>query len=303
MPVPAVAPVWQIYLKLFLAAVFWGGTFIAGKLLAGQVPPFSAAFLRFLLATLLLLMICWRHTGKLPQLGRDDIVVVVLLGLSGVFAYNAFFFAGLNWIEAGRAAVIVANNPVTIALFAALLFGEKLPPRAVLGIGLSVAGAITVVIRGDVSQLVSGGIGRGELLIFGCVVSWTIYSLVGRRAMRHLSPLVAVTCSAAAGTLLLAPFALAEGLLSQVRFYSLEAWASLIYLALFGTVIGFVWYYQGIKRLGSTRAGQFINVVPISAVALSVGLLGEPLTASLLVGLLLVSGGLYLTNRTGSPKS
>ena len=297
-----VVPVWHIYLKLLLASVFWGGTFIAGKLLAGQVPPFSAAFLRFLLATLLLLMICWRRNGKLPQPDRDDIAAVLLLGLSGVFAYNAFFFAGLNWIEAGRAAVIVANNPVTIALFAALLFGEKLTPRALLGIGLSVAGAVTVVVRGDISQLVSGGIGRGELMIFGCVVSWTIYSLVGRRAMRHLSPLVAVTCSAAVGTILLAPFALAEGLLAQIRFYSIEAWASLTYLALFGTVIGFVWYYQGIKHLGSTRAGQFINFVPIAAVALSAGLLGEPLTASLLVGLLLVSSGLYLTNRTGSPK-
>ncbi len=297
------APVWQIYLKLTLAAVFWGGTFIAGKLLAGQVPPFSAAFLRFLLATLVLLLLCRQYNGSLPRLGRDDLLPILFLGLSGVFAYNAFFFAGLNWIEAGRAAVIVANNPVMIALFAALLFGEKLTSRTVLGIGLSVAGAVIVVIRGDVSQLVGGGVGRGELLIFGCVLSWTTYSLVGRRAMRNLSPLVAVTCSAAAGTLLLAPFALGEGLLSQVWFYSLEAWVSLIYLALFGTVIGFVWYYQGIMRLGSTRAGQFINFVPIAAVALSVGLLGEPLTSSLLAGLLLVCSGLYLTNRTVSPKS
>ncbi|MFO7766709.1 MAG: DMT family transporter [Pelovirga sp.] len=292
-----VVPVWRIYLKLLLAAIFWGGTFIAGKLLAGEVSPFSSAFIRFLLATLVLLLLCRYYNGRLPRLSRDDLVPVLFLGLSGVFAYNAFFFAGLYWIEASRAAVIVANNPVMIALFAALLFGEKLTPRAVLGIGLSVAGAITVVIRGDLSQLVSGGIGRGELLIFGCVLSWTTYSLVGRRAMRNLSPLIAVTSSAAAGTLLLAPFALAEGLLSQFRFYSMQAWASLIYLALFGTVIGFVWYYQGILRLGSTRAGQFINFVPIAAVTLSIGLLDEPLTSSLLLGLLLVISGLYLTNR------
>lgn len=299
---PIVTPILQTYLKLTLTAVFWGGTFVAGKLLAGQIPPFSAAFLRFLLATLMLLLVCRHQSGKLLLPDRDDIVAVVLLGLSGVFAYNAFFFAGLNWIEASRAAVIVATNPVMIALFAVFLFGDKLTPRSVLGIGLSVAGAIVVVIRGDVSQLFDGGIGRGELLIFGCVLSWTTYSLVGRRAMRHLSPLVAVTCSATVGTLLLAPFAVAEGLLVQIWSYPGGVWISLVYLALFGTVIGFVWYYQGIMHLGSTRAGQFINFVPIAAVTLSIGFLGESLTWYLLMGLLLVSGGLYLTNRTGSPK-
>lgn len=290
-------PLLRIYLKLFLAALFWGGTFIAGKMLAGEVLPFSAAFLRFFMASLILLALTFRQFGRLPKINRDDLMPLLLLGLSGVFAYNALFFGGLMRIEASRAAVIVANNPVAIALFAALIFGETLTLHKVLGIVLSVAGAITVVVRGDVTQLVSGGVGWGELMIFGCVISWTIYSLVGRRAMRNFSPLVAVAYSAVAGALLLLPFALGEGVLTHIGSYSVRSWVSLIYLSVFGTVIGFVWYYQGISRIGSTRAGQFINFVPIAAVSLSVWLLREPLTWSLLVGLLLVSSGLYLTNK------
>lgn len=290
-------PLLRVYLKLLLAALFWGGTFIAGKMLAGEVLPFSAAFLRFFMASLILLALTFRQFGRLPKINRDDLMPLLLLGLSGVFAYNALFFGGLMRIEASRAAVIVANNPVAIALFAALIFGESLTLHKVAGIVLSVAGAITVVVRGDVTQLVSGGVGWGELMIFGCVISWTIYSLVGRRAMRNFSPLVAVTYSAVAGALLLLPFALGEGVLTHIGSYSVRSWMSLIYLSVFGTVIGFVWYYQGIFRIGSTRAGQFINFVPIAAVSLSVWLLREPLTWSLLVGLLLVSSGLYLTNK------
>lgn len=286
-----------IYLKLLLMALFWGGTFIAGRRLAGEVAPFSAAFLRFAIAAAVLLQITLRRYRCLPGVPRQDWAAVVLLGLSGVFAYNVFFFKGLELVEAGRAAVIIANNPIAIALFAALLFGERLNPGKIFGISLSVCGAIVVITRGQPGLLLQSGIGLGELLILGCVASWVTYSLAGRFALRHLSPLVAVTWSALVGALLLLPAALSEGLLEHIGSYSPGAWACLLYLALCGTVISFVWYYQGIRAIGSTRAGQFINFVPISAVLLAAWWLDEPLTGSLLVGVLLVSSGVYLTNR------
>ena len=286
-----------IYLKLLLMALFWGGTFIAGRLLVGEVQPFAAAFLRFTIATIVLLIITLRSYKKLPSVPRDQWLPLLLLGLSGVFAYNLFFFRGLQLIEAGRAAVIIANNPIVIAIFAALLFGEKLNLLKIVGILLSVCGAIVVITQGHPTTILHSGIGKGELYIFGCVISWVIYSLVGRAAMRSLSPLTAVTYSALIGALLLFPAACLEGMLTQITDYSRTAWLSLLYLGLCGTVLGFVWYYQGIQRIGSTRAGQFINFVPICAIFLSAWLLDEPLTASLLGGVLLVSSGVYLTNR------
>jgi len=78
----------------------------------------------------------------------------------------------------------------------------------------------------------------------------------------------------------------------------MTAWLSLFYLGFFGTVIGFVWYYEGIKALGPTKASLFINFVPISAVLLAFLILDEPITPSLLVGTILVSSGVYLTNAT-----
>ncbi len=290
-------PIFMVYLKLLLMALFWGGTFIAGRILSGQVTPFSAAFLRFMIASAALLLITLRRHKKLPPVRREQWLPLLLLGLSGIFAYNAFFFKGLELIEAGRAAVIIANNPIVIAVFAALLFGEKLSLQKSAGILLSIFGAIVVITQGHPMSLLHTGVGKGELYIFGCVASWVTYSLVGRAAMRGFSPLIAVTYSALIGTLLLFPVACVEGVFEHISDYSLTAWACLAYLGLCGTVLSFVWYYQGIQRIGSTRAGQFINFVPISAVLLSVWLLKEPLTLSLLVGLLLVSSGVYLANR------
>ena len=76
-----------------------------------------------------------------------------------------------------------------------------------------------------------------------------------------------------------------------------QAWLALAYLIVFGTVLPFLWFYEGVKALGAARASQFINLVPPLAVAESVLILGEPMTAALYVGTALVLAGLYLTNR------
>jgi drug/metabolite transporter (DMT)-like permease len=284
------------YLKLLATMAFWGGTFVAGRLLSGVVPPFSAAFLRFAIAGALLLWLLYRSRGGLPALDRRQLGAVLLLGLTGVFGYNACFFTGLQSVAAGRAALIIALNPVGITLLSALIGGEPLRAGRTAGVLISVAGAMLIIADGRPATLLSGGIGPGELSLLGCVLCWALYSVFGRRAMRELSPLAAVAYSAVAGAILLAPFAFAQGVASRASGYGLQAWGSVAYLAVCGTVLGFLWYYQAIREIGAVRAGVFINFVPVCAVLLGFALLHEPLTPAILQGGALVVAGAWLTN-------
>jgi drug/metabolite transporter (DMT)-like permease len=288
------------YLKLLMTAIFWGGTFISGRMLVDSVPPFSAAFFRFLIAAACLYVLAVRREGKIPRLGRQQILPVVLLGLTGVFAYNVFFFNGLKLITAGRASIIIANNPIIITLLSALFFKEPLSPAKAVGILISVAGAVIAISGGDPLALFAGGVGIGDLYIFGCVLSWSAYTLIGKRVMRDLSPLAAVSHSAAVGVLALLIPACMEGMPAAVPGYSLSDWGNLAYLGLFGTVLGFVWYYEGIRVIGPSRASLFINFVPISAIGLAHFILNEPLTVSLLVGGALVITGVTLNHLADS---
>lgn len=285
-----------IYTKLFLTAVFWGGTFIAGRIVAKDVGPFSAAFLRFAIASIFLLFITLRIEGKLPIIKRGQIIPVILLGMTGVFAYNVFFFKGLKIIEAGRASLIIANNPIFITLFASYFFKEKLRPVKIAGIFISVIGAIIVITKGNLTEILNGNIGWGEFFIFCCVLTWAAYSLIGKAIMIDLSPLVSVFHSAIVGAVALFVPAYFEGIVRDMAYYSAAQWLAIFYLGFFGTVLGFVWYYQGIKIIGPMKASQFINFVPISAVLLAFFVLGEPITLSLLVGAIFVISGVYLTN-------
>jgi drug/metabolite transporter (DMT)-like permease len=292
----------MMYIKLLLTAVFWGGTFIAGRQVSQHLGSFSIAFLRFAVASAFLLSLARIREGKLVLPGKDQIIPVVLLGMTGVFTYNVLFFKGLQRIEASRAALVVATCPAFIAIASSILLKERFSLTKAVGIPLSIFGAIVVISRGHWSQLVTGGIGRGELYILGCVLSWAAYSLIGKVVMRRLSPLVSVAYSSLIGAAaLFVPASLFDGLASNLARTSLLDWTSIVYLAVFGTVIGFVWFYEGVKALGPTGAGLFINFVPISAVILAGLILHEPMTLSLAVGAVLVLSGVYLTNRT--PKS
>jgi drug/metabolite transporter (DMT)-like permease len=86
------------------------------------------------------------------------------------------------------------------------------------------------------------------------------------------------------------------GLFDQIGGYSARSWTALFYLGFFGTVLGFFWYYSGIKRIGPMKASVFINLVPVSAIFLAYFILGERLTPAMFGGGLLVITGVYLTN-------
>ena len=281
---------------LAMAAVFWGGTFVAGRQLAPLLDPHGSAFLRFLLATLLLF--CWLYwtLGRIPSISLRQFLSLVLLGLFGVFAYNLLFFEGLQTVEAGRASLIIAANPVLIALASSALFGERLGPVRLSGVGLSVLGAMLVIGRGDLPGLLDEGLGTGELMLLGCVLSWVAYTLIGRHVLHGMSALTAVSYSSLFGTMMLAVLLLIEGGIAAPALRNHELWLNIAYLSVFGTVLAFVWFYKGVHAIGAARAGQFINLVPVSGVCFGAWLLDEPVTWSLLLGGVLVLLGLWLTN-------
>lgn len=286
-----------IYVKLILSAVFWGGTFIAGRMIASQIGPFSGAFLRFALASGFLILLCIKMEGGLPRPKSHQIIPAFLLGMTGVFAYNVFFLSGLQTVSASRASIIIANNPVFLAICSALFFREHLDLKQIIGICLSLFGAIFVITRGELSVIFQDAIGIGELYLFGCVASWVAYSLIGKIMMRDTSPMVAVTYSSIFGGLCLMLPAYFEGITNQIDSYHALTWACIAYLAFFGTTLGFTWFYQGIKAIGPARSGVFINLVPVSAIVLAFLILGEKLDHSLIIGATCVTVGIFLANR------
>ncbi len=289
----------MVYVLLILTAFFWGGTFVAGRILAAQIPPLSSSFLRFFIASLALalILLVGRNMPGLPT--RQQWPKLILLGFTGVFSYNIFFFTGLQQISAGRAALIIATTPLIITMMSALVYKEKLSFTKISGILISLTGALFVISNGHLSLLFTGGFGQGELAIIGCVLSWTAYTIFGRSVLIEISPLNAVFYSSVAGSMMLLLPAVYEGLPGLLFSISTESWGALAYLGIFGTALGFTWYYRGINAIGTARAAVFINMVPVFALLLSWLVLSETFKLSVIVGGFLVLGGVKLANSSG----
>ena len=288
-----------IYVKLFLTAMIWGGTFVAARVVAQHVGPYTASFLRFLTASLFLLIMITLKEGRIPRLERHQVLPAILLGMTGVFAYNVFFFLGMKTISAGRASLIIATNPVFISLLSVLIFRERLNSAKVKGTFLCLAGVTIVISRGDLLSILTGSVGWGEIFALCSVASWVAYSLIGKVIMKDFSPLAAVTYSCLIGGAALFIPACLEDLPGLIGSLYPEDWIGIVYLGFFGTVLGFFWYYEGIRAIGLSRASVFTNLVPVCGVFFGWLILDETVNLSILMGTVLVMAGVYLTNRPG----
>lgn len=289
------SPLLGIYLRQVLTACLWGGTWIAGRVAVQELAPLTVGAWRYLLATLCLGGLVWWREGRLPWLQPREWLTLALAGSIGIALYNLCFLYGLQRIEAGRGALVVALNPVLVAVIAWLFGGEGMSGRKALGIVTALAGCLLVIGKGEPQALLRGEVGVGELLIVGCVLCWTVYTFVGRRATTTRSPLVATFYASLIGGALLwlAAIPQPETLWPGTAW---RGWAAIVFLGLFGTALAFTWYAEGVQRLGAGRAAAFINLVPVAAVLLAAWLLDERLILAELAGGALVLAGVALTN-------
>ncbi|KZE30246.1 threonine/homoserine efflux transporter RhtA [Crenobacter luteus] len=285
----------MVYLKLVLTTLIWGATFPVGRYAAQAGAPLAVAEWRFAIAAACLMALLARREGLAPPRG-DAARLALALGFTGVFAYNVCFFFGLSLVPASRAALIVALNPVLVALAAAAFQGQRLGAARWLGVAVSLLGAALVISRGELAALVAH-VGAGEAIVFASSLAWSAYTLLGRDAARHFSPLASTAWGALAGALMLLPPALWEGRMLATLASGPAMWLALLHLGVLATLLAFLWYAEGVKAIGPTRTVVFTNLVPVFAVLIGVLMLGEELLWSMVAGGLLVGAGVWLTNR------
>jgi drug/metabolite transporter (DMT)-like permease len=233
------------------------------------------------------------HEGW-PRWSSKEWLTLSALGASGIFLYNLCFLYGLTMIEAGRGALVVALTPAVVAASDWLLFGAPMSPGKAPASAWRCSAACWWSPTAIRACCFAGEVGLGEWLIIGCSVLWAVYTFLGRRGTRSLSPL--------AMTFRRQPHRLADadhrgaaaGFAVFAGRNTWRGWSAIVFLGLFGTALAFTWYAEAVQRIGATRSAAFINLVPVSAVILGALLLDERLGVAVLSGGALVIAGVSL---------
>nr|WP_284694505.1 DMT family transporter [Geomonas sp. Red32] len=284
-----------------LTTFFWGGTFVAARIAVQQAPPFTAATVRFTIAAAVLVALAVRQARQerspFPRpKSMSQATLLFSLGLTGVFLYNACFFTGLKLTTATNGSLIVAINPLITAVISAKWLGERVTRAQTAGLLMSVAGVAVIISKGSLAVISGLSLNPGDLFMLGAPLCWALYSVLGKKALANFAPLTATAYAAVFGAACLWPAAIAESihLGRGLPHFSVIGWLAELQLALLGTVVGFVWWYQGIGVIGASKAASFVNLVPLFGAALAALILGERITGAQLVGGGLVVLGVYL---------
>ena len=268
--------------------VIWAGNFIVVKSALAVLPPVGFTFLRFLLASVtLLLLLRWRE-GSIG-LPRRDLIAMWILGGLGFGLYQILWTTGLTTVAAGDSALIIAATPVLVALLAVVARSDVLTPVKLAGVLVSFVGVAIVIASGP--GLSIGGSIVGEVITLAAAFCWSIYTAFAGPYLRRISPLRATAWATVAGTVVLAPVAILQLGTVDLGRAGPEVAGAIVYSGMLAAGISNVVVSNGIKVVGPTRTAALQFLVPALAVVLAAIFLAEPIRpGQVLGGLVIVAG-------------
>lgn len=281
--------------KLLAFPVMTGVTFHIAAYVMQHVPVFFAASWRFgIAAVLMLLLLSAREGIRWEDMARNG-RLYICLGIIGVFGFNALFFQGMKETMPVNGALIMATNPLCTIFFARLLLGVSISYRQAFGAALSLLGVVLVITNGSWMLLRTLQFSSGDLVIVLGNFCWALYGVLGRKYAGAVSSLALTSYTMAVGA---ACFLIGSACFpAAVAPHTLPVgvWLGIGFMAVFTTVLGYLWWNEGMAVVGAERAAIFFNLVPVVAMGAS-GLLGKGITPSQVVGTMLVLGGVVLAS-------
>ncbi|MET0362343.1 MAG: DMT family transporter [Sphingobium sp.] len=296
---PSRAP-WRSYATLTIVMLLWAGNSIVGRAIRADVPPFTLALVRWTGAALIILPFAWRHLARDRAVMLQHWRPLLILGLTGVGAFNALLYSGLRYTTATNGLLMQAAIPAAVLLFNRIGVGVRAGRMEVVGVAISTMGVLYVVAGGVPRSILARTFNVGDLLILCGVACWAAYTVI-LRFRPECSPLSFLLATFIIGIVTMAPLAATEA--DRIATIPLRGTvlAAFAYVAVLPSLVAYMLYIRAVRDLGAAAAGQTISLMPLFGSLLAVLLLGERLHAYHLWGMAAILAGIVISAmRTGS---
>ena len=289
------------HLKLFTVAVIWGFGWPAGRVVANDILPFTASWIRYIIATL-----CFLAYLKLSKQwmfpNKSEWKVLFLIGFFSTCVYQAFFMFGMQYTAAGDASLMITFNPIFTAILAVIFLKESMHWNLVTGLLMGITGVGILFYYSPNVDIDFVDRAIGDLLIAGAALAWACNTILMKKAMtetkqnssKPLNPLELTVWSSVAGLILLTPIMAAETMTQGFILPSADGWIGLVFLAIFSTVVAYVWFADGIIKIGASMSALYVYLVPPFGILGGYLLLDEKLGLSLAFAFVLITGGVFV---------
>jgi drug/metabolite transporter (DMT)-like permease len=285
------------YLLLTLAALFWSGNWIAGRMLAGLVPPAALTFWRWAIALALIAPVVG------PRLWRQRLVLarhwkaIAGLGLLGGGLHNVLQYWGLEHTTATNGAILNSLTPVLIIVLGALVLRDPFPARAAAGAAVSLAGVLALITQLDLHSMATLRFNPGDLLVIASLVMLAGYTLGLRWRPAGLDALSFLACFALVAEIPVGVAYAAEHAGGARMVLNATSVLGLAYVAVFPALLAYHFWNLGVAAIGAPRAGVFMHLMPIFGSLLGIAFLGERFGSHHAIGMALIVAGVTIASR------
>lgn len=287
------------YLLLILTTLFWSGNFVLSRGMHSDIAPLTLSFWRWFFAFCILAFFGLPKLYRQRQLALEHKKFLIIQGLLGVSGFNTLIYLAMQTTTAINGVLVNSCIPVIIVLLSRLFYGEVLQPRQYLGVLLSLSGVLLIISQGRLETLLELRFNRGDLFIFTAALLWASYSVNLRNYPKGLHPLAFLTAIILVGLVPLFPSYLLELHSGRTLILTWQAAATIGYVAIFASVLAFIFWNRAISILGANIAGPFIHLMPVFSTILAVIFLGESFTTTHMQAIILIFGGIFTTTFKG----
>lgn len=291
----------KAYFFLLLSALIYGGNVIAGRLIAGDVPPLTLSAVRVVLALVILLPLAWSQLKNAPKPSKLELLQLIVMSVLGISIPYVSLLLGLQHTTGTNASVIFATLPAVTNTLIFLLYKLKPSKSQVLGMITSFLGLVIVFTQGSLLHLLTFKLGTGELYLFLNVLSIGLFNLLGQKIMEKFSSLVTSVYVLIFAAIMLIPLG-AWQLGASGWNVSKTEWLIILYMGFLAAGVAFFLNLYGINRIGSGKASIFNNMQHVVSITLSVIILRESLACYHWIGFFLVISGVVLSLSKSSQK-
>ncbi|WHY87388.1 EamA family transporter [Neobacillus novalis] len=251
-------------------AIVTGATFNLAKYAVHYFSAASAAGWRFGIAAIVMLFILLLQRKLKWTVIRKYAAIYTLLGLIGIFGFNALFFFGMQHTSPLNGALIMATNPLVTTILAYFLLKTPITKRQTAGIIFALIGVILVLTHGSWGVIRTLSISKGDMLILLGNVCWALYGVLGRKYLKTSSSMETTTYTMIVGAACLVLLALFSPSTQPLADVTISAWGAILFMAIFTSVLGYLWWNRAMEMIGAAKTSIFFNLVPVVTMILSI---------------------------------
>ncbi|MER1985568.1 MAG: DMT family transporter [Solibacillus sp.] len=288
---------------LILATLLWGGNFVIGRAVTGDIPPITLAFLRWCVAFIVFLPIAYPYIKKdWPKL-KAHLPIVCILALTGVACFNTLVYIGVYYTTSINASLMNSSTPIIIYILSFIFLKERLSNYQIFGTLLSLVGVLFIISGGSLTTLFAFSFNKGDLIVLFAVFCWAIYSLLIKQYAGRLPGYSTFLSTIALGAVMLIPFTVYELATTDISIHwSASTFGAILYVGIIASIIAFLSWNAGVVALGANRASIYLNFIPVFAAIFAILFLGEQLQLAQLIGGAAVVSGVILSSYKGRKK-